>query len=61
MYHVQFFSELFVCACVVYDFMGARECVSVCVCARANIQKQILSPPCYLFFFFPFSDLFTSL
>lgn len=42
MYHVQFFSELFVCACVVYDFMGARECVFVRTCEHT--KKNFVSP-----------------
>lgn len=58
MYHVQFFSELFVCACVVYDFMGARECVFVRTCEHT--KKNFVSPM-LPFFFFPFSDLFTFL
>lgn len=58
MYDVQFFSELFVCACVVYDFMGARECVCVRTCEHT--KKNFVSPM-LTFFFFPFSDLFTSL
>lgn len=46
MYHVQFFSELFVCACVVYDFMGARECV----CAHVRTYKNKFCLPHVTFF-----------
>lgn len=56
-YHVRFFSELFDCACIVSDFMGARE--YVCVRTFEHTKKIYCLP--HVTFFSSFPSLIFSL